>query len=188
MKNAREILYGRNEDIGIDDIIEIIKISSKILKTIKDKELIIRALQFCLNNKDSDKSNSNQIIHFLKKLDSDERPQIRSFIISEIEEVLSMAGVGVITSQQLERYKYDKAFKATLSTNGREIKNKLEQLLTEKFGDKFQDKVAKKINRDPYGLTRFLREERTPSIMFLERLFTVLNISELRYVKGKTSN
>ena len=179
---TRAVLFSDTKILTIDQASQLITIGAEILRSTKEKDMVINAIRFALNDTATDIRDSHQILHFFKSWQSEERTQVRSFIISELERIVGTLAVGKITKAEVEADTAE--LKKQLKSYGRPIKEALERKLVEEFGDDYEKKTAKalKIDRE-YAVVRFFREDRTPRIKYIKALFNLLDLNELQYFK-----
>ena len=180
---ARRVLFSGKDALDTDQAVQLIMLGADMLKSIKDKELIITAIRFALSDTKDDIKDSHQVLHFFNKWKANESSQIRSFILSELREITLSASVGHLTVADVENLDTNKEIKKQVKRHAREIKESLRKKLVEKFGAEYVTKVAPKLKVKDYALVRFFREDRVPGKAYLHELFKLLGITDLEYQK-----
>jgi len=179
---TRAVLFSDRKILTTDQASQIIAIGAEILRSTKEKDMVINAIRFALNDTATDIKDSHQILHFFKKWQSNEGSQVRSFIMSELKDIVGTLAIGKITKTEVEADTAET--KRQLKLYGKAIKEALEKKLVEEFGDDYEKKTAEalKIDRE-YAVVRFFREDRTPRTKYIKALFKLLKLNELQYFK-----
>lgn len=179
---TRTVLFSDSKILTTDQASEIIIIGAEILSSTKEKDMVINAIRFALNDSETDIKDSHQILHYFKKWESNESSHVRSFIISELKDIVKTLAVGTLTKAQVDADSPDT--RKIIRTYGSAIKEALERKMVERYGDRYEKEAMKALKIETeYAVVRFFREDRTPRTKYIKAIFELLKLPELQYFK-----